>query len=107
MTRVRDVDGGELEAIVAAGGPVLADFWSEGCRPCRALSPILAELSDEHPDVTFVKVDCDANDSAVRRHGILGAPTLLLWRDGAEHRRIVGVRPKAALEETVRALGAT
>jgi thioredoxin 1 len=77
--------------------PVVVDFHAAWCPPCRVMSPILAELASERPDVRFVKVDVDSNVETAVRYGVLSMPTFMVFRDGSPVLRLVGARPKRRL----------
>ena len=85
--------------------PVLVDFWAAWCPPCRVMSPILGELSEERDDLRVVKVDVDANQEVAARYGVLSMPTFMVFRDGAPVGQIVGSRPKKRLLADLEALG--
>ena len=92
------------EALVAAEGLVMIDFWAEWCEPCRMVAPVLeqvAEASDGR--VTLMKVNIDQNPALAARYGIRSIPTILFVKDGAEVDRRVGAVPKAILESVVNA----
>jgi thioredoxin 1 len=78
--------------------PVVVDFHAAWCGPCRMMSPIIAELAEERPDVRFVKLDTDDNVETAVRYGILSMPTLMVFRDGEPVLRLVGARRKSRLE---------
>ncbi len=80
--------------VLESDAPVVVDFHAAWCPPCRVMSPILAELADERPDVRFVKVDVDDNQETAVRYGILSMPTFMVFRDGAPVLKLVGARPK-------------
>ncbi len=80
--------------VIESDAPVVVDFHAAWCPPCRVMSPILAELSEERPDVRFVKVDVDDNQETAVRYGILSMPTFMVFRGGEPVLKLVGARPK-------------
>jgi thioredoxin 1 len=90
--------------VVESGVPVIVDFWAPWCAPCRVMSPILEELAGERDDLRVVKVDIDANQGAAARYGVLAAPTLIVFKDGAPVLTLVGSRPKARLVKEISAV---
>jgi thioredoxin 2 len=92
------IAGGEL-ARFAAGSelPVVADFWAEWCGPCKMMAPAFADAARQRPRVQFVKVDTEAAPDAASRYGIRGIPTMVLFRDGAEHARVSGAMSAAQI----------
>jgi thioredoxin 1 len=79
--------------------PVLVDFWAPWCGPCRVIAPSLEEIADEQAEsLRIVKVNVDDNQQTAAQFGILAIPTLLLFRNGAEAKRIQGALPKKRLE---------
>ena len=88
------------EALVAADGLVLVDFWAEWCGPCHAVAPVLEQLAEEG-DVTVMKVNIDENPGLAARYGIRSIPTILFVKDGEEVDRVVGAVPKAAFQKVI------
>ena len=85
--------------VLAASGPVVVDFWAPWCGPCRAVEPILQELSVAHAGVKFAKLDIDANVQTAVRYGVLSIPTAILFDAGEERERVVGARSRSHYEK--------
>ncbi|MBL7157749.1 MAG: thioredoxin [Candidatus Omnitrophica bacterium] len=84
--------------------PVLVDFWTEWCMPCRMVSPIVDELSEDYKGkVKFTKVNVDNNTQLATDLEILSIPVLILFKNGKELTRIVGANPKSYIQEQIEA----
>ena len=82
--------------------PTLVDFWAEWCGPCRMVAPAVEAIAEEYDGkLRVAKMDVDANPSTPQGLGIMGIPTLILFKNGEEVTRIVGYRPKEALAEAL------
>lgn len=82
-------------------GTVVLDFWAEWCGPCKRFAPIFEKVSDEMTDVTFGKVDTEANQNLAGAMGIQAIPTLAIFRDGVMVFRESGLMPADALTEVL------
>jgi thioredoxin 1 len=90
------------EEVLKANLPVLVDFWAQWCAPCRALAPILDQLALQFQGKLLVgKVNVDEQADLAARFGILNIPTLILFKDGEEVDRMVGLQSKAQLEAKI------
>ena len=78
---------------------VLIDFWASWCGPCRQFGPIFEQTAEENPDVTFAKVDTEAEQRLAGALGIMSIPTLMIFRDGIQLFNRPGALPKSALDD--------
>jgi thioredoxin 1 len=90
-------DGDFEEKVLKAGKPVLVDFWADWCGPCHMVAPVLEEIAGEKDSLQIAKLDVDANPEVSRRYGILSIPSMVLFVDGVEKRRLVGARGKSQI----------
>jgi len=97
-----DLDRAGFESIVNKDNSiVIVDFWAEWCGPCQQFAPIYGRVSEKHPDITFAKVDTDANQELSAMAGIRSIPTLMAFRDGVLLFNQSGALPEPALEDLI------
>ena len=103
MEKPIDIDDKNFEdEVLKADKPVIVDFWAPWCGPCRAVAPILEELSEEYEGkIAFTRLNVDEAPQNASRYGISAIPTLLVFKDGKPVSQIVGFRPKAELKKTL------
>ena len=100
MAKVFTTDNFETE-VLNAEKPVLVDFWAVWCGPCQMMAPILHELEEEVPDVQIGKVNVDEQMELARQFRVVSIPTLILFKDGAEVKRFVGLTSKEELKSAL------
>ena len=97
--KLPDVTDATFQAdVLDSETPILVDFWAPWCGPCRVVHPILEEIAAEREDLRIVSLNVDDNQQTAGSYEVLSIPTLILFKDGAEAKRIVGAMPKRRLE---------
>jgi thioredoxin 1 len=81
---------------------VLIDFWATWCGPCRALAPTIVELANEYAGKALIgKLDVDANPETAEKFQVFSIPTMILFKDGKEVDRLVGLCPKSKITDAL------
>lgn len=88
--------------ITKSDKPVLVDFWAVWCGPCQMMAPILHELEAEMPDVQIGKVNVDEQMDLARQFRVVSIPTLIIFKNGQEVQRMVGVTSKEELMDALK-----
>ncbi len=90
------------EVVLKSEVPVIVDFYADWCQPCKRMSPILDQLSEESGGAYKVcKLNTDENPDITNNYRVMGIPCFISFKDGQEHKRAVGVVPKESLAELV------
>ena len=98
MENMKHFDGPTFEAdVLNASEPVVVDFYADWCGPCRMMTPVVEQLAVEYAGtVTIGKLDVDVNQEIAMRYGVMGIPTLGMFRGGKLVDRLVGYPGGAA-----------
>jgi thioredoxin 1 len=91
-----------FEQTINSNKTVLVDFWATWCGPCRALAPTITELATEYSGkVVIGKLDVDANPETAEKFQVFSIPTMILFKEGKEAERLVGLCPKSRITDAI------
>ncbi|HEX8652289.1 MAG TPA: thioredoxin [Pyrinomonadaceae bacterium] len=100
---VSEVNDSSFESdVLQSDKPVLVDFWADWCAPCRMLAPTVEQLAEKYAtSARIVKMNIDENPLVLQRYGVRGLPTLILFKNGREEERAVGMISKEAISRMI------
>ena len=93
---IKNINSDEFDSEIK-NGVVFVDFFATWCGPCKMLSPIVDQVSEEIKDIKFIKVDVDESFDIAKNYGIMSIPTLIIFKDGNPIAKQMGLLPKSAL----------
>ena len=95
---VKQINSNEFKEVIKEG-KVVVDLFATWCGPCKMLSPILDEISEEIKTTNFYKIDVDDNQDIAREYSVMSIPTILIFENGELSNKIVGLRSREDLVE--------
>lgn len=87
--------------VLKADKPVLVDFWAEWCGPCQMMGPIVDEVAEERDDIIIGKLNVDTQPEIAMRYNVMSIPTLILFENGEEAQKSIGLISKEELLELI------
>ena len=102
MSIISVEDNNFKEKVLESKQPVLCDFWAEWCGPCKQISPILSEISQEYENkITIAKINIDNNPEVPSKYGIMSIPTLILFNNGKMVGSQIGLLEKQTITDWI------
>ena len=97
------INSQEFEELIKENKPTLVDFFATWCGPCKMLSPILEQVeAGANGEFNVVKIDVDESYDVAKKFGIMSVPTMIIFKNGEEQEKIVGLRQKTQIEEAIK-----
>ena len=97
MAIVKLNDNNFENEVIAKKGTALVDFYADWCGPCKMIAPIIEKIAEERSDIIIGKANIDDASELAARFGVMSIPTLIVFKDGKEAKRIIGYRAKEAI----------
>lgn len=101
MAGTLELTEANFETTLSKSGILFIDFWAAWCGPCKAFAPVFEAAAAKHADITFAKVDTEAQQALAAAFEIQAIPTLAVFRDGIMLGKNAGALPAAALEDVI------
>jgi thioredoxin 1 len=100
MAKLTEVTDSNFQAeVIESETATLVDFWAPWCGPCRVVGPVLEEIAAERDDLRVVKLNVDDNQQTAAQYQVLSIPTMILFKNGQEAKKIIGAFPKKKIIE--------
>lgn len=90
-----------FQKTIKGNKPVVVDYFADWCQPCKSISPIFEAVSRQIPDATFAKVNVDENNQLASDQGIMNLPSIVIYKNGEELDRIVGLQTEQQLKAKI------
>lgn len=97
MSTIKITNDNFEQEVLKSDKPVLLDFWASWCAPCRMVSPLIDEISNEVTTAKVGKINIDEQPELASAFGVMSIPTLAVMKNGKVVKSMVGVRPKSAI----------
>ena len=96
---IKEIKESEFENVVLKEkGKVLVDFYANWCGPCKMIRPVLESIASERSDKKIISIDVDEAEDLAREYGIISIPCVILFEDGKEINRSIGLKSKSEIE---------
>lgn len=106
MSNVKHLDEANFKEVIS-NGVTLVDFYADWCGPCKMIAPLINELADDaelKDKVQIAKLDIDSAQNVTSNYDVTSVPTLIIFKNGVEAKRIIGVQGKAAIKNAIQAV---
>lgn len=90
------------QEVLKCGKPVLVDFWKPGCAPCDRIKPVIEQIGKELKEAKVGRLNVAVNPGMAKKYGIMGVPTLIIFKDGEAEEKAVGIRPKEVIVKKIK-----
>lgn len=103
MVEIKEISGAELESVLSDNDKVLVDFYEKNCGPCKMMAMILKEIAKGMEDVMIVTLEFNENREVAQQYDVNNSPYLILFQDGKEVSRLIGLQQKPVILKMLQA----